>query len=71
MTRPSAAGQGKGGTGTKSDLWNFTYGFRSKHPGGVNFALADASVRFISETIEHATVFQAPGSRREAPMGQY
>ncbi len=56
---------------TASDCWNFTYGFRSKHPGGVNFVLADASVRFISETIEHATVFQALGSRREAPMGQY
>lgn len=56
---------------TQPDRWNFTYGFRSKHPGGVNFVLADASVRFISETIEHATVFQALGSRRESPMGQY
>ncbi len=51
--------------------WNFTYGFRSKHPGGAHFALVDGSVRFVGETIEHATVFQALGSRREAPMGEF
>jgi prepilin-type N-terminal cleavage/methylation domain-containing protein len=35
---------------------------RSKHPGGVNVALGDASVRFISETIDLAT-WQGLGSR--------
>jgi prepilin-type N-terminal cleavage/methylation domain-containing protein/prepilin-type processing-associated H-X9-DG protein len=40
------------------------YAARSRHPGGVNFALADASVRFISETIDLAT-YHALGSRND------
>lgn len=53
------------------DCWNFSYGFRSRHPGGVNFVFVDGSIHFISETIEHANVYQALGSRRESPMGQF
>ncbi|MEN6451634.1 MAG: DUF1559 domain-containing protein [Thermoguttaceae bacterium] len=43
------------------------YPARSRHPGGVNHALADASVRFISETID-LTTYHGLGSRdgREA-----
>jgi len=32
--------------------WQNTYSFRSMHPGGLQFAMADGSARFISETID-------------------
>jgi prepilin-type N-terminal cleavage/methylation domain-containing protein/prepilin-type processing-associated H-X9-DG protein len=38
---------------TPNDWWN-VMSFRSRHPGGVQFAFVDASVTFINETINHA-----------------
>jgi prepilin-type N-terminal cleavage/methylation domain-containing protein/prepilin-type processing-associated H-X9-DG protein len=35
--------------------WENTYSFRSRHPGGLQFAFADGSVHFISETIDLPT----------------
>jgi prepilin-type N-terminal cleavage/methylation domain-containing protein/prepilin-type processing-associated H-X9-DG protein len=34
------------------DDWPNTWSFRSRHPGGVHFALADGSVHFVSDTID-------------------
>jgi prepilin-type N-terminal cleavage/methylation domain-containing protein len=35
------------------NFWFDAQGFRSKHPGGVQFCLADGSVRFISESVDN------------------
>jgi prepilin-type N-terminal cleavage/methylation domain-containing protein/prepilin-type processing-associated H-X9-DG protein len=42
--------------------WQHTMGFKSRHPGGANFALADGSVRFLSETIDYKT-YNALGTK--------
>jgi prepilin-type processing-associated H-X9-DG protein len=42
--------------------WNESIGFRSFHPGGANFLLGDASVRFISEDVDGVT-YRALASR--------
>jgi prepilin-type N-terminal cleavage/methylation domain-containing protein/prepilin-type processing-associated H-X9-DG protein len=41
--------------------WPNNYSFMSLHPGGGQFALADGSVRFVSETID-LTTYRALGS---------
>jgi len=47
-------------------LWNWavTWGFKSNHTNGVNFAFADSSVRLISETIDHR-LYQYLGCRHD------
>ena len=42
--------------------WDESYGFRSFHPGGGNFAMADGSVQFINENLSHEA-YMAAASR--------
>lgn len=46
------------------DNWSTEFGFKSQHPGGVNFGFGDGSVRFLSQTMDHWT-FQYLGGKSE------
>ncbi len=63
-----------GGTCCPGGAHDWGYGIippRSLHPGGVNAALGDASVRFISSTVDTLT-FQRLGARNDGnPVGEF
>jgi len=44
--------------------WNYSWGFRSKHPGGCNFLMADGSTRFLAQTINHV-MYQRLGDKAD------
>lgn len=44
--------------------WSVTWGFRSNHSGGANFAFADGTVRFLDQSINHQ-VYQYLGCRND------
>ncbi len=49
--------------------WYELRGFRSRHSGGVHFAMADASVQFLSDSIDH-DIYQALSTKAgEEPVG--
>jgi prepilin-type N-terminal cleavage/methylation domain-containing protein/prepilin-type processing-associated H-X9-DG protein len=46
-------------------------GFKSRHPGGVNFVFGDGSVHFLQQNIDHRT-YQLLGCRNDGQaLGQY
>ncbi|MFM8250667.1 MAG: DUF1559 domain-containing protein [Planctomycetota bacterium] len=56
---------------TNPNNWNFSWGFRSRHPGGAQFVMGDASVRMISDGIDYRT-YQALGGRADGlAVGNY
>ena len=48
----------------RPDAWGTAQGFKSRHPGGVNFLLCDGSTRFLLETIDYE-IYQRLGDRRD------
>lgn len=44
--------------------WNYSWGFRSQHPGGVQFLLVDGSTRLIADSIDYVT-YQRLGGRAD------
>jgi len=45
----------------------YIWGFKSKHPGGVNMAMADGSVKFLKQTM-HPRVYNALGTRHRGEV---
>ena len=45
--------------------WGYSAGFKSEHPGGVNFVFADGSVRFLPQNINMDTL-QLLGCRNDS-----
>jgi prepilin-type N-terminal cleavage/methylation domain-containing protein/prepilin-type processing-associated H-X9-DG protein len=52
-----------------SSSWQDTYAFGSYHPGGVQFAMADGSVRFIPENID-LQQYRALATRRSGEVAE-
>lgn len=53
---------GPGGQHAAGTSWWTTSGFKSRHPGGANFAMGDGSVHFFTETIDYR-LYNELGSR--------
>lgn len=63
-TDPSWCGATSAGPAHSMTNNNVSWGFKSRHPGGVNFAFADGSVRFVSQSIDHK-LYQLLGCRND------
>jgi prepilin-type N-terminal cleavage/methylation domain-containing protein/prepilin-type processing-associated H-X9-DG protein len=54
---------------TNPNNYNYSWGFKSYHEGGVHFLMVDGSVRFVSENVDHR-MYQRLGGRADGqPVG--
>jgi prepilin-type N-terminal cleavage/methylation domain-containing protein/prepilin-type processing-associated H-X9-DG protein len=51
--------------------WNISWGFKSKHTGGAQFAFADGSVHFLSENIDMRTYNRLGAVQDGQVIGEY
>ncbi len=51
--------------------WHTEVGFRSAHPGGVNFVFGDGSVHMLSDTIDHQMYQYLGGMNDGKPVGNF
>lgn len=49
---------------TNMNNWNYSWGFRSYHPGGAQLLFVDGSVHFLTEDMDYET-YQRLGGRRD------
>jgi hypothetical protein len=53
---------------TALNNYNYSWGFKSFHAGGVHVLLVDGAVRFLSENIDHAGTYQRLGGRADGKV---
>ncbi|MFW6106817.1 MAG: DUF1559 domain-containing protein [bacterium] len=56
---------------TAKNNYNYSWGFKSPHPGGTQFLMVDGSVHFLSETIDHGTYQRLGGRADGEPVGEF
>lgn len=56
---------------TAKSNYNYSWGFKSFHPGGAQFVFVDGSVHFLSENIDHATYQRLGGRADGLPVGEF
>jgi prepilin-type processing-associated H-X9-DG protein len=74
-TGNTTADQGKPGV-THIDCvaknnWNFSWGFKSRHPSGAQFLMGDGSVKFIPQNIDHTTYQRLGGKADGFAVGNF
>ena len=71
IINPNLPPPGVGGWPWDIQWINYSWGFKSRHIGGVNFAFADGSVQFLKQTINMKT-YQLLGCRNDGfTAGEY
>jgi prepilin-type N-terminal cleavage/methylation domain-containing protein/prepilin-type processing-associated H-X9-DG protein len=55
----------------RDTAYQVSRGFKSRHPGGANFAFCDASTRFLSENIDLATYWRLGDQADDQLIGNY